>query len=391
MRYLKFLVVGFLLFSIISCGENNPVVHINQTPILDPIGDKDVYKGDTLNFSISASDPDGDSLILTVENLPINATFVDSGNNKGLFNFIPDTTQIGVNNVTFIATDDDGLSDYEVVKITVYDDILPAFGEENTLEIVTWNIQEFPKEGQTTISKVENIIRDSDVDIFAIQEIADTNAFRQVLMDLPGYNGLYSEDTYSDGSYQKTGIIYKKDMIEIISHSQLFWNDWAFPRPPLLLKINAEKDCKTFNFYLIIIHLKAKGGWDNIDKRRAAACSLKNYIDEKVAIEEEKDYIVAGDWNDEIDDTEQENSFNVFIADSTNYKFLTWPLAGKQYYASWPHYPYYSLIDHILISKDCFDEFDNGSIETLRLDDDIINYFQIISDHRPVMAKFPVF
>jgi len=303
MRYLKFLVVGFLLFSIISCGENNPVVHNNS-------------------------------------------------------------------------------------------DTLSAVGEENTLEITTWNIENFPKDGNTTINKVENIIRDLDVDIFAIQEIADTNAFRQVLMDLPGYNGLYSEDTYSDGSYQKTGIIYKKNIIEVASHCQLFcdWDDWyAFPRPPLLLGIKAEKDGNLFDFNLIIIHLKAGSGWEEIDRRRAAACSLKNYIDEKVAIEEEKDYIVAGDWNDEIDDTEQENSFNVFIADSTNYKFLTWPLAGKQYYASWPHYPYYSLIDHILISKDCFDEFDNGSIETLRLDDDIINYFQIISDHRPVMAKFPVF
>jgi len=266
-----------------------------------------------------------------------------------------------------------------------------AFGEESTLEIVTWNIQEFPKEGQTTINKVEKIIRDSDIDIFAIQEITDTSSFNQLVANLSEYDGLYSEDTYN-GYYLKTGIIYKKDMIEITSYSQLFWGDWyAFTRPPLLLGIKAEKDGNLFDFNLIILHLKSGSGWKEIDRRRAAACSLKNYIDGKVAIEEEKDYIVAGDWNDEIDDTEEENSFNVFIADSINYKFLTWPLAGNQYYASWPHSPYYSLIDHILISKDCFDEFDNGSIETLRLDDDIINYFQIISDHRPVMAKFPVF
>ncbi|MCK4360070.1 MAG: endonuclease/exonuclease/phosphatase family protein [Candidatus Cloacimonetes bacterium] len=271
------------------------------------------------------------------------------------------------------------------------DDSLLVFGEESTLEIVTWNIQEFPKEGQTTINKVEKIIKDSEVDIFAIQEITDTNSFNQMVANLSEYEGLYSEDTYN-GYYLKTGIIYKKDIVEIKSCSQLFWGDWyAFTRPPLLLEIKSEFNDNIFDFNLIIIHLKSGGWWEEIDRRRAAACSLKNYIDEKVSTEEEKDYIVAGDWNDEIDDPKDENSFNVFIADSTNYKFLTWPIAGNQYYASWPHYPYYSLIDHILISKDCFDEFGNGSIETLRLDDFIYNYFDTISDHRPVMAKFPVF
>lgn len=390
-RDLKFLVIGCCILCIINCGESNLIIHINQPPILDPIGAKNVYEGETLNFGISASDPEGDSLTLTIENLPINATFVDSGNNKGSFNFIPDTTQIGINNVTFIATDNGGLSDYEVVKITVYDDTLPAFGEESTLEIVTWNIQDFPKEGQITINKVGEIIRYSDVDIFTIQEITDTISFNQLVANLSEYEGLYSEDTYN-GFYLKTGIIYKKDIVEIESYSQLFWGDWyAFTRPPLLLEIKSELNGNIFDFNLIIIHLKAGGGWEEIDRRRAAAESLKAYIDDKIIYEFEKDYIIAGDWNDEIDDPEDENSFNVFIADTTNYKFLTWSLAGNQYFASWPHFPYYSLIDHILISKDCFDEFNNGSIETLRLDDFIYNYFDIISDHRPVMAKFPVF
>ncbi len=265
------------------------------------------------------------------------------------------------------------------------------FGEEHTLEIVTWNIQDFPKNGQTTINKVGEIIRDSKVDIFTIQEITDTISFNQLVANLSEYEGLYSEDTYN-GFYIKTGIIYKKDIVEIESYSQLFWGDWyAFTRPPLLLEIKSELNGNIFDFNLIIIHLKAGGGWEEIDRRRAAAESLKAYIDDKIIYEFEKDYIIAGDWNDEIDDPEDENSFNVFIADTTNYKFLTWSLAGNQYFASWPHFPYYSLIDHILISKDCFDEFNNESIETLRLDDFIYHYFDTISDHRPVMAKFPVF
>lgn len=264
------------------------------------------------------------------------------------------------------------------------------FGGEHTLEIATWNIENFPKKGGTTIEKVRYIIEESDIDMIAVQEIADTHSFRELVAQLPEYNGLYSQDYYDQGNYQKTGLIYKKTMITIKSQSQLFPdNDWAFPRPPLLLEVEAEKGDSLFDFNLINIHLKAFGGDDNLERRREAAESLKTYMDERIATETEKDYIVVGDWNDEIDDPPEENAFTVFLDDSTGYKFLTEELAGNYYYASYPSYG--SLIDHILISADCMEEYEGGTTTTLRLDDYIIDYFDTVSDHRPVMATFPVF
>lgn len=263
------------------------------------------------------------------------------------------------------------------------------FGEEHTLEIVTWNIENFPQAGDATIEKVRYIIELSDIDMIAVQEIADTHSFRQLIAQLPEYDGLYSQDYYGPENYQKTGLIYKKTMINVKSQSQLFsGNDYAFPRPPLLLEIEAEKDGKVFDFNLINIHLKAFDGGDNLARRRAAAESLKTYMDERIATETEKDWIVVGDWNDEIDDPPEENAFTVFLEDST-YIFLTEELAGNYYYASYPSYR--SLIDHILISADCMEEYEGGSITTLRLDDYFIDYFNNVSDHRPVMAVFPVF
>lgn len=261
--------------------------------------------------------------------------------------------------------------------------------EEHTLEIATWNIEWFPKQGDTTIEKVRDIIEQSDIDMIAIQEIADTHAFLQLVAQLPEYDGLYSQGYYGPGNYQKTGLIYKKAIITVKSQSQLFsGNDYAFPRPPLLLEIEAEKDGAVFDFNLINIHLKAFGGDDDLARRRAAAESLKTYMDDRIAIETEKDWIVVGDWNDEIDDPPEENAFTVFLEDST-YIFLTEPLAGNYYYASYPSYR--SLIDHILISEDCLEEYEGGETTTLRLDDHILNYFNTVSDHRPVMATFPVF
>ncbi|HUU44543.1 MAG TPA: Ig-like domain-containing protein, partial [Acidobacteriota bacterium] len=91
-----------------------------HSPVLSTIGAKAVDEGQNLNFGVSATDPDADSLILTAENIPANATFADNYNGTGTFDFNPDLTQSGVYNVTFIASDG-VLADTEVVAITVND------------------------------------------------------------------------------------------------------------------------------------------------------------------------------------------------------------------------------------------------------------------------------
>ncbi len=262
-------------------------------------------------------------------------------------------------------------------------------GDDETLEIVTWNIETFPLAGETTVGEVQRIIEDLDVDLFAVQEISDTVAFRQLLQGLPDYNGLYSKDNYRDW-YQKTGVIYKKNLITILNVGQIYTDDhYAFPRPPLVMTVVAQANGQRFDFRLLVLHLKAGPDSTDLKRRREAAKKLKAYLDSQIASSEEKDFVVAGDWNDQINDPPGENAFTVFIEDSLDYRFLTFPLAGDPHFASYPRYS--SLIDHILISKDAIDEYRGGTTTTLRLDDELPNYFQDISDHRPVMAKFPVF
>jgi endonuclease/exonuclease/phosphatase family metal-dependent hydrolase len=264
-------------------------------------------------------------------------------------------------------------------------------GNANTLEIATWNLEHFPLNGSTTLDTLKEIISQLDIDIYAVQEIEDTSSFQQLTSNLDNYDGLLSNHVYSSGEYQKTGIIYKKDMVTILSSQLLFTNDTnAFPRPPLLLNIIVRKDGKEFDFYLIIIHLKAFSEPENVARRRAAALALKNYMDTQIADPNqlEKDYIVAGDWNDLITDPPANNAFQIFIDAPGAYRFITDVLANDSIHASYPSYG--ELIDHILISSDCFTEYQNGSIKTIRLDDQVSSYTSDISDHRPVMAIFPV-
>lgn len=90
----------------------------NMPPVLDLIGAKFVEEGDMLEFRVSATDPEGDTIILSAENIPDNSSFVDSCNGAGVFTFIPDHLQAGIYEVTFIASDNI-LADSEVVTITV--------------------------------------------------------------------------------------------------------------------------------------------------------------------------------------------------------------------------------------------------------------------------------
>ncbi|MCH9032183.1 MAG: cadherin-like domain-containing protein, partial [candidate division Zixibacteria bacterium] len=92
----------------------------NTPPVLNSIGPKFVDEGQNLNFAVSATDPEGDSLIFTALNIPTNSSFVDNGDNTATFDFTPDFTQSGVYNVTFLVSDGE-FGDTEIVAITVND------------------------------------------------------------------------------------------------------------------------------------------------------------------------------------------------------------------------------------------------------------------------------
>jgi hypothetical protein len=114
------------------------VDNVNRSPVLDSIGPKNVDEGQSLQFRVYATDVDLDSIILTAQNVPTNATFYDSGNGAGVFTFSPDYNQAKIYSVTFIATDTGGLADSEIVQITVSEinqsPVLDSIGPKSVAE-----------------------------------------------------------------------------------------------------------------------------------------------------------------------------------------------------------------------------------------------------------------
>ncbi len=93
------------------------VVNVNRAPVLDAIGNQNGVENVNLAFTISATDPDGDSVIYSATGMPYGATL---NNATGAFSWTPNYTQSGVYPVTFTASDGT-LSDSEAITITIAD------------------------------------------------------------------------------------------------------------------------------------------------------------------------------------------------------------------------------------------------------------------------------
>ena len=266
------------------------------------------------------------------------------------------------------------------------------FGTDSTFEVVSWNIEWFPKNGQVTADSVKTIIKSLAADVYALQEIDDTTLLKQVINTIPGYSCYFKSSYYGGLAYvYNTNTVQVNKKYEIYT-SQPFWN--SFPRSPQVLEL-------TFNnqdYVIINNHLKCCGDGlidlndssDEENRRLRAINLLKTYID---SVFENDKVIVAGDYNDILTDLSVNNIFNSFLNDS-NYLFVDLPLAlGSSSDFSFPNWP--SHLDHILISNELFDDFSSPSseISCIRIDDYMnswSNYDNNISDHRPVGLKLGV-
>lgn len=259
-----------------------------------------------------------------------------------------------------------------------------SFGTDHTLDIVTWNIEHFPKNDTSTVDEVKSIILQMDADIIALQEVSDTAKFTKMVSELEGYGGCYGHYYYMASAY-----IYKTDVLTVNSVTELFARQWKiFPRPPYLLDVSYKGE----HYYVINNHYKCCGD-GRLDKKdkgdqeyiRAKACQmLKSYIDKNLG---EEKVIVVGDMNDIITDDKRNNVFQEFIDDENSYLFADMDIAlgdtSQWSYPSWP-----SHLDHILITNELFDN--SSKAQCIKLDDYFgswSKYDTHVSDHRPMGIK----
>ena len=239
------------------------------------------------------------------------------------------------------------------------------FGTDDDLDLMTWNIEWFPKNGQVTVNYVSQIIDALEIDILAIQEVDNISFFNNLINSLDNYSG-YLESTWFAG----LAYIYNNHTVEIndiyeIYTSSPYWS--PFPRSPMIMDLNFMGE----NYILINNHFKCCGDdymdisdeGDEETRRYIASNLLKQYVDNNFS---DKNVIILGDLNDQLIDNPNNNVFQMFLNDSENYLFTDFEIAQSNStewsYPSWP-----SHIDHLLITNELFDN--NLYTEVIRIDD----------------------
>ena len=269
-----------------------------------------------------------------------------------------------------------------------------AIGSDTSFEAVTWNLHNFATDdGSNEVTLAVQAIAAMGADVVAIQEIAESHRFDEILAQLPAWSGYQAR---SD-RYQNLGYVWLDSTVTLNAIVELdppIDDAWlAFPRLPLVLEIS----WMGHELVLINNHLKCCGDGaleteDDHDEetRRLYACQL---LEDHIATAyTDRAVILLGDLNDDLTDLPQNNVFAPFLDQPDRYRFVDMALAeGSSLNWSWG--PGSGHLDHILISTPLFAAFDDaaGICRTLRIDQALPagEYRQSLSDHAPVMISLP--
>ena len=259
------------------------------------------------------------------------------------------------------------------------------FSNQNSFDIITWNLEWFPKQGSVTVDSVKEIIEVINAEMIAVQEINNVSDFNQLVNNLDSYNG-YSTNT----SNLNLGFIYKNtlnvDSLYTILNSENYFFAGRFP---LVLEMSYQGE----DYVIINNHFKCCGDGildlsnnnDEEFRRFSAINLLKTYVDSNYS---NKNVLILGDLNDLVEESFNNNVFMPIINDSVNYliadKYIPYQNTANWSYPSWP-----SHLDHIIINQHLYDNLINiyQDVKTIRVDNYLGSfqiYDNIISDHLPV-------
>lgn len=306
----------------------------------------------------------------------------------------------------------------ELLALDVNGNTIP---EENTLDIVSWNINWFgnpangfgPKDDDLAEQNIKKAMNRLNADIYVFIEVVDVQRFRRMVQALDGYGVSISDycsnatDSLSSNypSGQKIAYVFRKSLVEAIQFRGLMegsstaYANWASGRLPYLMEARI-KNSNTFQgfqepVYLIGLHGKAGDTEQDYLRRKAAAKELKDTLDQQFG---KANVIIIGDYNDDLDETISKStasrlsSYDDIVKDSIDsdrYVALSLPLSFAKYNSV---IGYQDVVDHVMISNELENRYVNGSTQILEeIVQWIPQYATTTSDHYPLFLRLSSF
>ena len=286
----------------------------------------------------------------------------------------------------------------------------------NQIEIVTWNIRQFPQHSTTT-SYVKNLLEAWNADIYLFQEISSESELINMVNSMNDYSYVVDDESGNLGF----ALVYKNSTITFNSKNEL-WADtpnsndgdsdyennaqYQFAsRPPMENYITWTDGTKSMDLYVIDVHYKCCGDdtYDSSDpgdettRRHHASLLLTDYIINNRSTD---NVIIAGDFNNVGDQSVTNPTISPFtdpnIASSTSFSMvdqdiMTGPSSGYSW-QGWTSSYSPAHFDHIIINQPLFQYEQTatmGVIDTPTETNTPPNTVDgRISDHQPVFLLF---
>ena len=265
-------------------------------------------------------------------------------------------------------------------------------GTDSTLEVMTWNLRNFAKDGAVTAAYVMDAVRGLDVDIIALQEIEDDLYFDQVRTGLEDWEGVRAGSAYKD---LNLAFLYRVGggLTDVTAPYEILVHSYALPRHPFVLeaRFNGVPIVVIDNHYICCGdgYIDESNSEDRETRRRDASLLLEEYIRAHFA---DRGVYVVGDFNDSLTDAPDRNVFQNFLDAPDMFRFADMAIAlGPGSGWSYPTWP--SHLDHILITAPLFQASQGTEALTMvvplhtYLKYGWVTYSGSISDHLPVVLR----
>jgi len=289
------------------------------------------------------------------------------------------------------------------------------YGEIGKVEVVTWNIRQFPQHS-TTINYVKALLEKWNADIYFLQEINSESSLREMVNSMPNYSYVLDDESGNLGF----ALVYKNDFITFNSKNELWANtpnnddgdadyennaSYQFAdRPPMECYLTWSDGNKSIDFYLIGVHYKCCGDdsynvnatGDETTRRHHASLLLTDYVTNSRS---DDNVIILGDFNNvgaqtisnpTLSPFTDQNNFNsASLFRLTDLETLNGGSSGYSW-QGWTSSFSAAHLDHIIINDEMFIYQDDGVVISLPDQTGIstTNISNRISDHQPVLWSF---
>ena len=289
-----------------------------------------------------------------------------------------------------------------LLAVPVFAQTIPSVGIPDALDVATWNVEHFgnpnsgPSNDELQLSNVLAVMRQADIDLWALQEMDIESMFARLLDSLgTDYDGFWQADETSFdvgyGYIYKTSVVQPSQINTILESSSY---EFAF-RPPLQMRANVVLPDTTVEVRFINIHMKCCFGQEEYDRRVAASGILKNYTGNLQSIG--TNVLVLGDFNDELIPSLYLNRTSPYqnFLDDDEYVFITedFDQPGSvndiNTLCSNDDCTSGSVVDHLVATTTFGNDYVIDSADHFfDLIAAIPSYTSTTSDHLPVYARF---